>query len=364
MLTYTRQGEDRHSTNRLFSSSTSSSESWSTATRWLSECLENHDECARVSGSSDWIPTRLLDVGAQPADLIRLVDGCDLASETRYTTLSHIWGKAEFIHLTRDSCQTLTQGIAFEFLPLTFQHAVEVTRRLHVRYLWIDSLCISQDKDDSSDWLREAQLMDKVYSYSFCNISATGAADSSEGLFVERDTEKLQDAILDLPSNLLDSSGATMKWALIDIMYLYRELDHAALHHRAWVMQERFLSPRVLHFGKRELMWECRSSFDMESGLSRVGKKFPARSFKTLYAVYASDELRPGEETAPDSRFLAYKKWATIVKTYSQCLLTKPEDKLIALSGIAKSITSVMDDTYVAGMWQRFPRLFLALVRG
>jgi Heterokaryon incompatibility protein (HET) len=32
--------------------------------------------------------------------------------------------------------------IEFRDLPLTYQHAVEVTRNLGLRYLWIDALCI------------------------------------------------------------------------------------------------------------------------------------------------------------------------------------------------------------------------------
>ena len=56
-----------------------------------------------------------------------------------------------------------------------------------MRYVWIDSLRIIQYKDDLYDWLREAALMNQVYSSSLCNLSASDARNSSEGLFRRRD---------------------------------------------------------------------------------------------------------------------------------------------------------------------------------
>ncbi|KAK4495030.1 hypothetical protein PRZ48_013357 [Zasmidium cellare] len=48
-----------------------------------------------------------------------------------------------------------------------------------------------------------------------------------------------------------------------------------------------------------------------------------------------------------------YGVWTRIVRAYSRCGLTKKEDKLIALAGIAKKMTDQLDDEYVAGMWRR-----------
>ena len=56
-----------------------------------------------------------------------------------------------------------------------------------MRYVWIDSLRIIQYKDDLYDWLREAALMNQVYSSSLCNLSASDARKSSEGLFRRQD---------------------------------------------------------------------------------------------------------------------------------------------------------------------------------
>ena len=76
------------------------------------------------------------------------------------------------IQLTRATYSHLCEGIAKSSVPQSFQDAIFITRRLSVRYIWIDCLCIMQDPDDLSDWRREASLMGKVYCLAFCNISA------------------------------------------------------------------------------------------------------------------------------------------------------------------------------------------------
>jgi hypothetical protein len=46
-------------------------------------------------------------------------------------------------------------------------------------------------------------------------------------------------------------------------------------------------------------------------------------------------------------------RWETIIDRYTLCNLTKPEDKLIALSGIAKHAQIILNDEYLAGLWKK-----------
>ncbi|KAF1927492.1 HET-domain-containing protein, partial [Didymella exigua CBS 183.55] len=69
-------------------------------------------------------------------------------------------------------------SIPWDHLSLTFQHAIEISHRLGVDYIWIDSLCIIQD--DISDWARGAATMCDVYTNSYLTIAATNS-DSGEG---------------------------------------------------------------------------------------------------------------------------------------------------------------------------------------
>ena len=77
-------------------------------------------------------------------------------------TLSHCWGKSEFLKLTKTTFQRLRDGfLAAETLSKTFEDAIIICRELGVKYLWIDSLCIFQDSPE--DWRCEAAQMGQVY---------------------------------------------------------------------------------------------------------------------------------------------------------------------------------------------------------
>ncbi|EHK19955.1 uncharacterized protein TRIVIDRAFT_155817 [Trichoderma virens Gv29-8] len=54
--------------------------------------------------------------------------------------------------------------IPWNKLPKSFREAMQITRRLGVEYIWINSLCIIQD--DSRDWEHEAAIMGKIYEQS------------------------------------------------------------------------------------------------------------------------------------------------------------------------------------------------------
>lgn len=79
-------------------------------------------------------------------------------------------------------------------LPRTFEDAIAFARKLRIRYLWIDSLCIIQG--DTEDWQMECSIMDKVYQNSFCNLAATVSIDSHGGLFFNRPSLTLNDVLI------------------------------------------------------------------------------------------------------------------------------------------------------------------------
>jgi len=48
-----------------------------------------------------------------------------------------------------------------------------------------------------------------------------------------------------------------------------------------------------------------------------------------------------------------YIVWADIVWAYSNTQLTFRSDNLVALAGIARYMKTLLDDTYIAGLWLR-----------
>ncbi len=175
---------------------TGSPESFARAAGWLSDCISNHDDCNRQNMPENWLPTRLLDVGSGP--------DFDQAIKLR--------------------------------------EAVQAVRTLGTRYLWIDSLCIMQDGED--DWNRESLLMAYVYGGCVLNMAAMVSENCGGGLFRPR---RWQDAGPTVVS-LSDKAGSAHLYLLLQESFWRIELEETILNSRAWVMQERILSPRTLSF--------------------------------------------------------------------------------------------------------------------
>ncbi|KAJ4385961.1 hypothetical protein N0V85_007938 [Neurospora sp. IMI 360204] len=155
--------------------------------------------------------------GSKPphlGDNIRLVSSelagdipCEGLLPPTYVTLSHCWGPPEKrpMMTTKMTLAKRMERIPFVDLPRTFQDAVDVTRQLGQRYLWIDSLCIVQD--DEEDWAREAGLMAKVYSQAYCTLAALSAHDSSEGLQLVEDVQGSRGPFVDLMVPIPTANG-------------------------------------------------------------------------------------------------------------------------------------------------------------
>jgi hypothetical protein len=58
----------------------------------------------------------------------------------RYATLSHPWETVDQHTNTTADIKAHENGIEVQALPKSFQEAIAVTRKLGIRYLWIDSL--------------------------------------------------------------------------------------------------------------------------------------------------------------------------------------------------------------------------------
>lgn len=197
-----------------------------------------------------WYPTGLIDIGESITADVRLIVTSESSPNGPYVTLSHCWGSARSLQLTSSSLADLKLLILVGDLPRTFKESFEVTRRLGLRYIWIDSLCIIQDSKD--DWLHEAALMHKVYSHSYCTIAAAASGDGYQGLFRHRAPHFLYPSEIEIP--WLSRTG---KYQLIDYDFWSSQVQDQPLHRRGWVVQERLLAPRVLHFSSQQLLWEC-----------------------------------------------------------------------------------------------------------
>lgn len=78
----------------------------------------------------------------------------------------------------------MQQGIKVCRLPRTIQDAIEVTRELKQRHLWVDAICIIQDS--LSDWEYESARMASVYRDAYLTIAIGTASSATEGFLHHR----------------------------------------------------------------------------------------------------------------------------------------------------------------------------------
>lgn len=123
---------------RVIEKQSTSERTISRALNWIHECNIKHAGTRCVVASTQ-LPLRVLDVGlSHKSSDVQLCE-TDLKRE-KYIALSHMWGINHHFTTTRSNIAAHRKGIAFDTLPRTFQDAAVLTRRLGVRYLWIDSL--------------------------------------------------------------------------------------------------------------------------------------------------------------------------------------------------------------------------------
>ena len=128
---------------------------------------------------------------------------------------------------------------------------------------------------------------------------------------------------------------------------LKHNLERSELLNRAWVFQERVLSPRYLHFHQQQLFWECRQLDACEwyphgLPLSRLGSHWDDPKFRDLFTICDSNSvfgLHLERVSFRDKRAVS-KVWAQAVEKYSAAGITVKTDKLIALAGVATEMQS------------------------
>jgi hypothetical protein len=274
------------------------------------------------------LPTRVLEVGsADDPSLLRLKISKGKCGH--YVALSHCWGPPEKrpLRIMTTNIQDHIKAISMSSLPKTFQDAVEVTRAIGLRYLWIDSLCIIQD--DRDDWFRESQEMGLVYQYARITIAASHAHDGTEGLFLRRpdpppsiEIPYINSAGEEHGSMFIQSRGNssyTDTWSP----------DFGPLSKRAWITQEWLLARRTVFFTRSRLIWSC-GELEGDLETHRLVRQRHMRGLK----VGSDDD------------------WGSIVEHYSARLLTYATDKLVALQGIANELRKKYPErVYAQGLW-------------
>jgi hypothetical protein len=97
----------------------------------------------------------------------------------------------------------------------------------------------------------------------------------------------------------------------------------------------------MLHFLFDQLVWECRELEAPEPflhGLPREPKLITCTGLKQ-----SSDKVLPGEKFASQES-LRHQDWCKALATYSRSQATFEKDRLIAIKGVAKAFSKILDD--------------------
>ncbi|KAI1138470.1 HET-domain-containing protein [Hypoxylon sp. FL0543] len=295
---------------------------------WQQKCLDAHPNCAKGKTHGE-LPTRVIDIGEIETSHIRLYES--KGKKAPYTALTHCWGGPIPSSTTEANVTERFRLVNIDDLPQNFRDAIEVTRILGIRYLWVDALCIIQDS--KADWLCEAGKMSSVFAGATVVISALDATTSTTG-FMKADR---------IPLAIINDEYAVQKMLpKINDYFLT-----CPLVRRGWCMQERLLAPRLLHFGKEQMFWECQTQL-----ISEDGRRYSDELRTHVMAEFMKIRIRMGISVAEGSE-LEWRTWYQLLEEYTRRDFSVSTDKLPALAGAAALFKSTKPAaTYVAGLWK------------
>lgn len=368
---------------RQIGSDTSSPRSFEIAAGWLASCLSAEDplglEDWKMPGSVHLLvepyrgheagdskvvasdseaaslpaqdPLRLVEIqpgtrGMAPTMRLIHTDGHNYP----YAALSYCWGKAQ----PGDSrpwqtkyatLQSHLQGINKRHLPQTLQDAISICERLQISYLWVDSLCIIQDSP--SDWAAEAAKMSGIYLGSLLTISLSASVSAESGCFNNAsqrfvESEYFQKRWFELDTRFRDGRSSRLYIQIIpnDIppLMFEDEVRIGVLGQRAWALQEHIMPKRTLYVTSKQLLWECGHCRLSEDNLPQLQGDWLYPIFDYSFALDATAVIE-----------MWYRR---VVEDYTRRQLTYEQDKLIAISALARATYSNRHIPYVAGLWR------------
>ncbi|RFU26138.1 hypothetical protein B7463_g10204, partial [Scytalidium lignicola] len=288
-----------------------------TAKRWLAECLRSHKTCQLADAAQSFRPGRLID-----------------------TTCSD---------------------------------------PAHIYLIEKGNLCIIQD--DADDIARELSNMHRVYEHAILTISAAKATHSDEGIL-----GRCKPPLREHELKCLCSDGRSGSFLLLETPGLFSKQP---IHQRCWTMQEHLLSRRILIFATEGLRWSCRTTtwFDgpytsrelllddaekISTVMSSIVEILPTQtstivtsrsakprngSFELFPNVLLCRALqyRTGPHVPSKPQTIAssaYATWVSMLQKFTTRRISKPQDRLPAISALATKFATAIPGRYIAGHWE------------
>lgn len=139
-------------------------------------------------------------------------------------------------------------------------------------------------------------------------------------------------------------------------------MKNAPLLQRAWVAQERMSSRRIIHYTATQMFWECEHCIASEDNALLSSDEYWTAGARILFInLYRSTDLGGFRLSDEELRSIWYIRF--VERIYSRSKLTFANDKLVAISGLAKLIHDKTNLPYYAGHWACNEAWFLDSLR-
>ncbi|KAI1421570.1 heterokaryon incompatibility protein-domain-containing protein [Xylaria sp. FL1777] len=374
--------------NRPISRFPGSADNLGLARQWLQKCQTSHAKCKNVS--SNYMPLRVL----------RISNGCGscefrvvLETTTKnksiqpFAALSYCWGGDQPYKTTKARMLSGNLSLEWRKIPKSVQDAIRTTAALGLQCLvsdsrspWADSLCIIQDDED--DKALQISDMARVYSQATVTIVASRANRAIDGFLGEINLTPQTRLAVRLPFRC-PGQEQTVGSAYLTHIDGTRDSSEP-IDSRAWTLQERYLSNRVLEFGSRQTRWTCAGSSVAASPAALTISNSPV-STTTARDSYTNGWKWDKNPESHDSQMIylhndllsdlaefaiqrsstawvrewLHSRWETVLSEYTSRLLSVPTDRILAISGVAEIFLSHLrkegrdeNEEYLAGIWK------------
>ena len=297
---------------------------------WLKYCRKHHKIC-RAKKRSTLPGFRLIDCHTN-----RVVLGSD---NHQYIALSYVWGSHQ------DEAQASDTSTLPDTLAAVIQDAIEVTRALGLRYIWVDKYCI--DQNNAAVKHEQISAMDTIYAGAELTIIAAAGQDEKFGLPGLRSKLRRSQFAVTIRDVSLISTMA----------HPHTSIQASKWSTRGWTYQEAVLSRRRLVFTEDQVYFECNAMNCYESVQSKLDlihckDKSKFRQFMRtgifnggLSHGFGRFDVRNLGQDASFIRYLSH------IENYTARTLSFESDSLVAFTGISRHFETLKHPiTQVAGI--------------
>ncbi|KAF6814824.1 hypothetical protein CSOJ01_03835 [Colletotrichum sojae] len=328
----------------------------------LDYCMSNHQKCCHPDWARFLQPPggthfRLIDVYE------RKIVSCEILSRRQPdgkpppdAALSYVWGKTndDFFKLKTGD---LHEGNVDADTPID-------SMSLHPQFPTQWHLCIVQDQDtrDGNTTAQQSQIrqMDRIYGYATIVIVAAGGSDANTG--IRGVTKDRKHEPKQISRQIRDGVNV-----LLPVQY---PTDYGTWDSRAWTLQEKLLSKRMLVFGEDYASLHCRHRTAWREDMSARDAGNDPAPIHHLSPPTTSVNIRSQARGIPGQMPVTYRsalftEYAKILGEYTSRNLTQPRDILAGITGLLNILdasdgpsSSTANDT-LSGLPERFIGLAL-----